>query len=465
MDQSLRTRMVRDRAIYQGVRGVNGTRYSDTTSTYVLGLAGGAAACCNGTSVVVPSAPLISRTDTSDGTVVIYIGERSITAYAYSVNDPSGAITDVSYSSPIIIRGLTNGTAYTFYVRAKNEAGYSDPVSTGALTPSTVPGAPVLSTPTVGNNQLSVPFTTPSNGGSAITGYKYALNDGSYNSLGLITSPAIITGLTNGTSYTVNLKATNARGDSAASNDVSGTPAYTPVLTIRSFTTVGSDTWIAPSGVTSVNYLVVGGGGGSGGGFDTGGGGGGGGGEVLSGTLSVTPLSSYNIVVGDGGNGGESIRGTSPSETNGVSGEISSFDSIIAFGGDGGYASRRTAGTSSAGGIAAVNGISGGSGGSGGGSNFDGNGAGGGGGGSSGNGSDGVANTGGNGGAGTTSSISGTSQTYGVGGRGANGNSNNAAVSGTVNTGNGARGGGATSSADENGAKGGSGIVILSYYI
>ena len=64
-----------------------------------------------------------------------------------------------------------------------------------------------------------------------------------------------------------------------------------------------------------------------------------------------------------------------------------------------------------------------------------------------------------------TNSISGSSVTYGTGGRGANGNvtGGNTAVAGAANTGNGARGGGTASSAQTNGAQGGSGIVIITY--
>ena len=235
-----------------------------------------------------------------------------------------------------------------------------------------------------------------------------------------------------------------------------------PTSDIFTFTTVGTTTWTAPLGITSIQYLVVGGGGGSGGGFDTGGGGGGGGGMVLYGTLSVIPGNTYTVVVGDGGDGGISIR--SPvSETNGTAGSNSSFDSTVALGGGGGYASRSgNPSGNSAGGAAVSNRFNTSSeGGNGGGNAGDGNGAGGGGGGSLGFGSNGVSNTGGNGGNGVLYSISGTSVSYGNGGRGANGNSNNAATPGASNTGNGASGGGAISFADENGAKGGSGIVII----
>jgi hypothetical protein len=236
---------------------------------------------------------------------------------------------------------------------------------------------------------------------------------------------------------------------------------YVPsTLTISQYLDVGTTSWTAPAFVRSVEYLIVGGGGGSGGGFDTGGGGGGGGGMVLTGTFSVTPGITYTVTVGDGGASGVSIRDP-VSEINGLSGDDSIFGNITALGGGGGYASRYTSGVSSSGGIS-VSGLTASTGGSGGGSAGDANGAGGGG--SSGNGANGVANVGGNGGAGTASSISGSATTYGTGGGGANGNSTNAPVAGVVNTGDGARGGGGASGQQQNGAKGGSGIVIIQYY-
>ena len=77
-------------------------------------------------------------------------------------------------------------------------------------------------------------------------------------------------------------------------------------------TFTSSSTWTAPSGVTSVDYIVAAGGGGGGAGvnatsnanynFCTGGGAGG---EVARGTLSVTPGTSYTVTVGAGGAGGE----------------------------------------------------------------------------------------------------------------------------------------------------------------
>ena len=71
-----------------------------------------------------------------------------------------------------------------------------------------------------------------------------------------------------------------------------------------SYTTSGTYTWIAPSGVTSVSVVAVGAGGGGSSGFP-----GSGGGLGYKNNYSVTPGNSYTVVVGasvTGGNGGYS---------------------------------------------------------------------------------------------------------------------------------------------------------------
>jgi hypothetical protein len=75
---------------------------------------------------------------------------------------------------------------------------------------------------------LSVAFTAPSSdGGAAISNYKYSLDNGATwitRSPASISSPLVISGLTNGTSYQVKLLAVNSKGDGAASGAVTGTP-------------------------------------------------------------------------------------------------------------------------------------------------------------------------------------------------------------------------------------------------
>lgn len=320
----------------------------------------------------------------------------------------------------------------------------------------TVPAAPTSLSITPANQQLIVDFYQALDGVLPILGYEYSVDNGAtFQTSNTSSSPVRISGLTNGTSYTVRIRAINAVGASANSNSIAGTPA----LTRQTFTTVGSTSWAAPKNIFTVDYLVVAGGGGSGGGYDTGAGGGGGGGMVLTGSLSVVPGTAYSVIVGDGGAAGTSIRSPA-AETQGGAGEISVFASVSAGGGGGGWGSRLPSGQNNGnGGAGTINPTNGSLGGNGGGSV----GGGGGGGGSGGAGGNKSGTTAGEGGAGTANTLSGSSVNYGVGGNGGTGNNNNAGVAGTANTGNGARGGGAISGAQNNGAKGGSGIVILVY--
>jgi hypothetical protein len=95
------------------------------------------------------------------------------------------------------------------------------------LTGSTVPGPPTNVTAVAGNASATVSWTAPaSNGGSAITNYTVTPYIGATaqtpTTVGNVTSTPV-TGLTNGTTYTFKVKATNAAGtgpDSAPSNAV-----------------------------------------------------------------------------------------------------------------------------------------------------------------------------------------------------------------------------------------------------
>ena len=91
---------------------------------------------------------------------------------------------------------------------------------------TTAPAAPTSLVATAGDGQASISFTQGSNGGSAITNYKYSLDGTTYTALSpaATTTPITISGLTNSTSYIIYLKTVNAVGDSSASTSVSVTP-------------------------------------------------------------------------------------------------------------------------------------------------------------------------------------------------------------------------------------------------
>ncbi len=67
-------------------------------------------------------------------------GGSAITGY--TVTSSPGGFTGFGSSSPIVVSGLTNGTAYTFTVTATNANGTSIPsTASTAIIPATVPGA------------------------------------------------------------------------------------------------------------------------------------------------------------------------------------------------------------------------------------------------------------------------------------------------------------------------------------
>ncbi len=418
-------------------------------------------------SNTVPSAPTITSITPSNQLLNVYFnpptsdGGSYIVDYEYSINNGSTWVSSGTLMSPIIISGLTNGITYQVKIRAINAIGNGAVSNTVSGTPvSTIPSAPTILSITPNNQSLLVYFNAPSSdGGSSILNYQYSVDDGSnWSSSGSIISPIVISGLTNGISYPVVIRAINANGNGPNSNTVSGTPNASLVIT--SFTTTGPTTWTAPPYTTSIEYLVIGGGGGGGSAYDTGSGGGGGAGLMLYGTISVIPNFTYNLYVGAGGAGGIANR---PVETNGVNGENSYFNSIIATGGSGGYASRSAPDGIGVGGVIANTGaLTGGGGGNGGGSGGSTASAGGGGGNGSAGGTS-VNNTPGSGGVGIVSTITGSAVLYGSGGIGGRDNVNANGVNAVANKGNGGGGASSVSFDSSNGGNGGSGIVILKY--
>ena len=126
---------------------------------------------------------------------------------------------------------LTNGTEYTVRVLAVNAKDDSDASNTATGTPSTTPGAP-SNVQASGNAELTVTWNAPNNGGSAITGYTVQWKSGtqSYNTsrqATVTTTTHTIPSLTNGTTYTLRVKATNANGDSGWT-EITGTPVSGP---------------------------------------------------------------------------------------------------------------------------------------------------------------------------------------------------------------------------------------------
>jgi hypothetical protein len=134
---------------------------------------------------------------------------------------------------------------------------------------ATSPAAPTISSITPGNQQLSVAFTAGSDGGSAITNYKYSTNGGTNwqtRASGTTASPLVIstlstdgtTALTNGVSYDIQIRAVNAAGDGTTSSTTSGTPVAPTSPTLNAVTLSSSLTSTYGTASTGVSFTASG---------------------------------------------------------------------------------------------------------------------------------------------------------------------------------------------------------------
>ena len=170
----------------------------------------------------------ISGVSTLSGT----FGELSVTtagSLSFSPNVPA-------------INALDADATETFTVTASdgNSSGSATLTISIAAQTDLLPSRPTITSISAGDGSLTVSFTAPaSSGTTAISNYKYSTDGTNYVAL----SPAQtsspfriatlssdgVTALTNGTSYSVTIKATNSSGDSIASNSASQTPVATVV--------------------------------------------------------------------------------------------------------------------------------------------------------------------------------------------------------------------------------------------
>ena len=396
----------------------------------------------------------------------------TITNYEYSLDGGSTftALSPTDAASPITIPSLTPTTTYGVAIRAINnvpEPGDSSNIVSIATATSQVTetfSTPISTTWTAPANIRYVQYLCVAGGGGGGAAYS------KINVLGTVpvqsTAPAsgywIYNGVTNAT-YT------NGRMYNGAAVNPNYTTFSDPIRCTTSAdlqptgTTLDRDKWFSTQElvydlssalptVTNIGYPVF---------FPTsasnkisGGGGGGASGQVngsFSATsfYSVVPRTTYTVIVGDGGDGGV---GGPNSETAGTKGGNSTFDMTVCEGGSGGQPSRVLTsntdgfGDGGRGQTTTRNQIGG----------YGGKGAGG-------NGGQGLSTTGGSGGA-----ASGVGPNF-PGGycRGGNGGVPNTVATGvtTPNIGNGGSGTGATLNSYASGIKGGTGVVIIKYYV
>ena len=195
----------------------------------------------------VPGAPIINTLVPKNGSIDISFnapasnGGNAITEYKYSFYPDSSYNSMGAVPTTYPVPGLENGNTYTIYLKAFNAAGNTVIASSGVVTPRTVPGAPQINAVTVGNTIIDISFGAPiSNGGNTVTNYWYSFYpDSSYNLIGPSPTTYTVSRLTNGTSYTIYLKASNAAGISDTASSVTAIPKTFPRAPIITSSTPG----------------------------------------------------------------------------------------------------------------------------------------------------------------------------------------------------------------------------------
>jgi hypothetical protein len=189
----------------------------DVTHGFYIGTAPTQVAGAPSTLLAVPDDDQVEITFTAPSSD----GGAEITDYEYQLDGGTWTSAGTA-SSPVMITGLTNGTSYSIKLRAVNSEGEGAESAAVTSTPATTPDAPTALVATPGDAQVSVAFQVPSSdGGAAITDYEYQLDGGTWTSASTTSSPVVITGLTNGTSYSIKLRAVNSELHGAESVAVS----------------------------------------------------------------------------------------------------------------------------------------------------------------------------------------------------------------------------------------------------
>jgi hypothetical protein len=232
----------------------NGTSYY--VALQVVNVAGKFSVGSNvliGTPMGLPLAPTGLELTSGDTQLTAYFtqpinGVLLVTNYKYQLDDGAWLpITPTKTGSPVVITGLTNGTEYSVKLKAVSAAGDGEASLAALGTPAALAAAPTITSVTPGNAQLSVLFTkSPFLGGLPLQNYSYSIDSGRTYAVATVTdlSPTTgsfdITGLTNGTAYSVLLKARTAVGLGKPSNSLSGTPRTVPTAPIDLIATAGN---------------------------------------------------------------------------------------------------------------------------------------------------------------------------------------------------------------------------------
>jgi hypothetical protein len=178
-------------------------------------------------SVTVTGLPRLTLTVGAITRYATYVSQTdSRTAlFRYTVTSGTSEFdTDgISISNSIDLNG---GSIADLATNALSTLTFSAP-NTSSIFVAQPPAAPTIDSATAGSGFIRLNFTAGSTYGSAITNYQYSTNNGlnwTVRSPVDTSTPLTISGLTNGTSYQVRIRAVSAVGTSDSSTSITATP-------------------------------------------------------------------------------------------------------------------------------------------------------------------------------------------------------------------------------------------------
>ena len=184
----------------------------------------------------VPTAPRLTLTQTDSQTVLVQWfaqsdnGSALVSPYFTKTVTVDGSAATCTGSSSTAaggscsVTGLVGGQVVSASVYATNIIGNSSTTTGNSSGVIGTVSAPTSLVATAGNAQISIAFNQVTNGDSVIY-YRYSTNGVDYVVNSATTSPVVVTGLSNGTSYTIYLQAVGAtNGAGPASASVVATP-------------------------------------------------------------------------------------------------------------------------------------------------------------------------------------------------------------------------------------------------
>jgi subtilisin family serine protease len=238
-----------------------GTKYSfSVTATNSTGVS------TQGFAENLPDAPQnVKATAAEKSAVVSWDDGTSSNGYAITAftatATPGGKSCTVPSGTTCTITDLVKNTKYSISVTAKNRIGVGPASTTVSVTPGGLPGAVTSLVAATQKNALDVSWVQADGDGAEVTYTATATpGGGTCTSTAAVTTKCSITGLVNGTEYTVSVIGANAYGSSTAMT-ATGLADGVPDVPASSMSTVGSKsvtvTWSAITSSINVTYVVT----------------------------------------------------------------------------------------------------------------------------------------------------------------------------------------------------------------